>query len=71
MLHQISMFSDKVKLAADKENYTLHPPTLPHPLPSHLDKRIVQEISSILATSNFPLPIYPCILYPLFLDQAI
>ena len=35
MLHQIFMYSDKVKLAAGQNNDTPHPPPLPHHLPSY------------------------------------
>ena len=35
MLHQISMYSDKVMLAAGYNNNIPHPTPLPHPLPNY------------------------------------
>ena len=35
MLNKIFIYSDKVMLTAGKNNYTPHPPPLPHPLLSY------------------------------------
>ena len=51
ILHQIIMYSNKVKFVAnDKDNDHSYPPPLPHFLPHLLDERNDQKIMFMLAT---------------------